>query len=70
MFNLIIEIALLAWTTSAMFMIYFSIHNALLNLAIKEPRSNFSFVKFMYYHFCPIANTYKCFRVIQNLIRH
>lgn len=70
MFNLIVEVALLVWTTSAMFMIYFSIHNTLFALTIEEPLPNFSFIKFIYYHFCPIINTYKCFKVIQNLTRN
>lgn len=68
MFNLIIEIALLAWTTSAMFMIYFSIHSTLLALTVEDPQPKFSFIKFMYYHFCPVVNTYKCFKIIKELV--
>lgn len=68
MFNLIIEISLLIWVTSAAFMLYFSIHKVLLSLVMNEPLSHFSFIKFIYYHFCPIINTYKCYTIIKNLL--
>lgn len=68
MFNLIIEITLLIWITSISFMLYFSIHRTLLSLIMNEPLSRFSFIKFIYYHFCPIINTYKCYTIIKNLL--
>lgn len=68
MFNLIIEISSLIWTTSAMFMLYFSVHEFVLSLAMDEPRPHFSFIKFIYYHFCPVINTYKCYTTIKSLL--
>jgi len=65
MFNFIFEINVLIWTISTLFMLYFSIHNAILSFVIND-----SLIKFIYYHFVPFVNTYKCFKIIKKLIQY
>ena len=70
MFNFIFEINVLIWTISTLFMLYFSIHNAILSFAINDSHLPFSLIKFIYYHFVPFVNTYKCFKIIKKLIQY
>lgn len=68
MFNFIFEISAFIWVTSTLFMLYFSIHNAILSFIINDSYLRFSLIKFIYYHFCPFVNTYKCFKIIKELV--
>ena len=67
MLKFVMEVAIAVWTTSTLFMLFFWANAFIATLRRDGKIFLMPFGHFLYFHFCPIVHTIKCFKIMRQM---